>query len=276
MSAAPHAPHPGDEAFARFNRHQGMGRVRDPYPDWAALRREAPVHRMPISVLFGPGAGQALDPEQEAVAVFGFEAAAEVLRDGERFSSAAYERTIGRVLGPSLLSRDGREHTALRRILQPAFGRRALARVERELVGPAVARRVERLAGRRRADLIPALTFPFPVEVIARMIGLPPPEHARFHTLAVELISVAFDPARGLRAAQALGELFAQHLAERRHAPGEDLASLLAGARLDDAPLDDATAEACLRLLVPAGVETTYRSTSNLLLALLTRTVWML
>lgn len=269
MSVSTGAPHPEDAVFARFNRHQGMGRVRDPHPEWAALRRRAPVQRARVSTLFGGGAAGLLDREKEAVAVFGFDAAAEVLRDAERFSSAAYEQTLGRVLGPSLLALDGRAHTALRRVLQPALGRRALGGIERELVAPAVAGRVGRLAGWRRADLIPSLTFPFPVEVIARMIGLAPREHARFHRLAVALISVAFDPARGLRASRDLGSLFAAHLAARRREPADDLTGLLAAARVEGEPLEDATILACLRLLAPAGAETTYRSTSNLLFALL-------
>ena len=59
---------------------------------------------------------------------------------------------------------------------------------------------VDRFAARGRADLVRELTFPFPVEVIARMIGLPEEDHALFHRLAVELISIAFDPPRGLAA----------------------------------------------------------------------------
>ena len=34
------------DPFDEFNRHQGLGRVRDPYRRWAAMRRESPVQRM--------------------------------------------------------------------------------------------------------------------------------------------------------------------------------------------------------------------------------------
>ena len=54
-------------------------------------------------------------------------------------------------------------------------------------------------------------------------------------------------------------------LAERRSAPRDDLMSVLAHAELDGTRLDDEAIYAFLRLLAPAGAETTYRSSSNLL-----------
>lgn len=267
---APPLVDPGDEVFARFNRHQGLGRVRDPYAAWAALRREGPVHPLAPGTLLGRSEGGVPGMPEEMVLVVGFEAAARVLRDGATFSSAGYASTIGRVMGPTILAMDEPRHGRLRALLQPAFTRGGLGRVGREVVAPVVRELLDRIAGRPRADLIPALTFPFPVAVIARMLGLPEVEHARFHRLAVELISVAFDPARGLAASAALRELFAPHLAARRRAPRDDLLGRLACARLDGGPLDDEVAMGFLRLLAPAGVETTYRATSNLLFGLLT------
>ena len=71
-----------------------------------------------------------------------------------------------------------------------------------------------------RAELVRELTFPFPVRVIARLLGLPNSEMAHFHRLAVELISVGFDMDRGLAASQALGDYFGAILADRRTSPG--------------------------------------------------------
>lgn len=256
--------------FERFNRAQGLGRVRDPYPAWAALRREGPVHPLLPGALLGrPGVRLPFMPES-MVLVVGYEAAVRVLRDGTTFSSAGYERTIGQVMGPTILAMDGAAHAARRALLQPAFTRGALARVEREIVTPIVHRLLDRIAGRERVDLVPAFTFPFPVAVIAAMIGLPEAEHARFHRLAVELISVAFDPARGLAASRGLRELLAPHLEARRRAPRDDLLTRLVQARPEGEPLDEEEIFGFLRLLAPAGAETTYRSTSNLLFGLLT------
>ena len=73
-----------------------------------------------------------------------------------------------------------------------------------------------------------------------------------------------------MAASQQLREYFAGILAERRRQPAQDVISVLAQAELDGVRLTDEEIFAFLRLLLPAGAETTYRSSSNLLLGLLT------
>jgi cytochrome P450 len=70
-------------------------------------------------------------------------------------------------------------------------------------------------------------------------------------------------------ASRQLRGLFARVLAERRREPRDDLMSVLAHAELDGTRLTDEEIFAFLRLLAPAGAETTYRSSSNLLFGLL-------
>src|SRR5262249_37501653 len=70
---------------------------------------------------------------------------------------------------------------------------------------------------------------------------------------------------------QKLRDYFAEILAERRRSPKDDVVSVLAGAELDGQRLEDEEIFAFLRLLLPAGAETTYRSSSNLLYGLLSR-----
>jgi cytochrome P450 len=258
------------DPFEEFNRAQaGMGRVRNPYTRLAELRRLGAVHKIAIRDLLGPVPLAPGMPE-EIYSVVSHEAVARVLLDGETFSSSGYARSMGLVMGHTILEMDEPEHGRYRGLLQKAFTKRALDRWERELVRPVVNGLIDRFAGRGRADLVRELTFPFPVSVIAGMIGLDEADHRDFHRLAVELISIAIDPMRGMRASQALREMFARVLAERRRAPREDLISVLAQAELDGTRLDDEAIYAFLRLLAPAGAETTYRSSSNLLFGLLT------
>jgi len=101
------------------------------------------------------------------------------------------------------------------------------------------------------------------------MIGLPAEDHDRFHRLAVELISVGIDWDGGVRASRELREIFAPVVAARRREPKDDLISVLAHAELDGTRLSDEEIYAFLCLLAPAGAETTYRSSSNLLFGLL-------
>jgi cytochrome P450 len=257
------------DPFERFNRAQGMGAVRDPYAGLAAMRTAAPVHKLNVRALMG-GATPLVGAPDEIYTVLTFDAVDEVLRDDARFCSAGYARSMGIVMGHTILEMDGAEHLRHRGLLSKAFTRRALERWERELVRPVVNELVDRFAGRGSADLVRELTFPFPVRVIAEMIGLPAESYQRFHRLAVELISVGVDWEGGLRASRELGELFAPVVAERRRRPTDDLISVLAHAEIEGARLSDEEIFAFLRLLAPAGAETTYRSSSNLLFGLLT------
>lgn len=257
------------DPFEEFNQAQGMGSVRDPYPLFAMMRAQAPVHRMDLVAM-----GRSLEDLPEGVSpvvyvVVSYDGVSEVLRDGKRFSSSGYAATMGPVMGHTILEMDEPEHSRYRGLLQKAFTKKALERWERDLVRPVVHGLIDRFADRGHADLVRELTFPFPVSVIAGMIGLDEEDHATFHRLAVELISVSVDRERGLRASQALGELFARLLERRRREPRDDLISVLAHAELDDTRLSDEEIFAFLRLLAPAGAETTYRSSSNLLFGLL-------
>jgi len=257
-----------EDPFERFNRAQGIGSVRNPYAGVAAMRALAPVHRVDLRGL-PRGRNRATAPPDELYTVLTYEGVFQVLRDGRRFSSAGYQRSMGVVMGHTILAMDGEEHLRYRALISKAFSRRALERWEHELVRPTVGAYVDAFAARGKADLVRELTFPFPVRVVASMIGLPVEDHATFHRLAVELISIHIDFDAGMRASRELGELFAPVLAARRRGPRDDLTSVLAHAELDGTRLSDEDIYAFLRLLAPAGAETTYRSSSNLLFGLL-------
>jgi cytochrome P450 len=113
------------------------------------------------------------------------------------------------------------------------------------------------------------VTFNFPAQVIARILGLPRADYPAFQRWAIELTSVAANWDRGVAASAALRDYFAGVMAERRSAPGDDLISELVRAEVDGEKLTDEEIYSFLRLLLPAGVETTYRATGNLLFALL-------
>jgi cytochrome P450 len=64
-------------------------------------------------------------------------------------------------------------------------------------------------------------TFTFPVQVIARILGLPRADYPRFQRWALELTSVSANWDRGIAASEALRDYFAAVMAERRAAPGD-------------------------------------------------------
>jgi cytochrome P450 len=176
---------------------------------------------------------------------------------------------MGMVMGHSILEMDEPEHHHYRGLIQQAFTRKALERWQDDLVRPLVESLVDAVAARSSGDLVRDLTFPFPVTVIAGMLGLPQEDLERFHRWAVQLISVGFDPEVGIAASERLRQYFAEILAERRTAPRDDLISVLATVEREGQTLTDEEIFAFLRLLLPAGAETTYRSSSNLLFGLM-------
>jgi cytochrome P450 len=93
---------------------------------------------------------------------------------------------------------------------------------------------------------------------------------AAFMRWADDIIAVPVFPEKGIAAARALGEYLVPVIADRRAAPRGDLISRLAAAEIDGERLDDEEILGFLRLLIPAGAETTFRYLGNTLFALLT------
>jgi cytochrome P450 len=243
------------------------GTTRDPWPDLAVKRRETPV-----------GQGHTIAPEHlpEGIEVepgwiaFRYEDCSHILRDAKTFTSTSYDATIGMVMGHMILGMDDPEHRIHRNLVAHAFREKALARWEPEFIGPIVDELIDRFAADGEADLVRQLTFEFPVRVIARLLGLPEEDFPQFQRWSIELISLVADIDRGIAASEALREYFAGVVAERRARPAEDVISDLVSAEIDGEHLSDEAIYSFLRLLLPAGAETTYRSSGNLLYLLLT------
>jgi Cytochrome P450 len=267
------APAEEYDPFEDFNRSAGIGVVENPYPIFAMARASTPILKEDLSAMIGLGDGMTFPGElPDVYTAFGFDAVQTVLRDGDTFSSSGYAEVIGAVMGHTILEMDEPEHHTYRSLVQQAFSRKAMDTWETELVRSVVDEHIDRFVDRGHADLVRELTFPFPVVVIARLLGLPREDLTRFHRLAVELISVGFDMDRGITASTALHEYFSGIIADRRAHPENDVISVLVKAELEGQRLTDDEIIAFLRLLLPAGAETTYRSSSNLLFGLLTNT----
>jgi len=256
------------DPFEAFDWGMGMYSVRDPYPRFAQLRRQGPIHWVDLSKWYPPFMDASEDPH--GWAIVGYRLASRVLRDAEAFSSAKYQRTAEAVMGKNLLSTDPPEHTRYRELVSQAFTPRAISLWEDQVVRPVIRRRLQALAPRGRADLTRDFTFLFPVEVIARLFGLPEGDLSDFHRWSVELQLVLFDFERGCRASRQLTDFLRPVIESHRREPGTDLCSALLAAELGGEKLSEEEILGFMRLLLPAGLETTYRSAGNLLCALLT------
>ena len=245
------------------------GDTRDPYPEFAQKRREEPVWagNFMNAELLPPG----IELSDEWI-VFRYDDCSRVLRDPKTFTSTGYDATIGVVMGHMILGMDDPEHRQNRNLVAAAFREKSLARWEPEFIAPIVDEQIDRFVERGHADLVRELTFEFPVRVIARILGLPEEDFAQFQQWSIELITLGADIERGLQASESLRQYFAGIVSDRRAQPREDVISDLVQAQMDGEMLDDEAIYAFLRLLLPAGAETTYRSSGNLLYLLLTHT----
>jgi cytochrome P450 len=243
------------------------GSIRDPYPRLHELCRESPVHTGPIDLGDGVDLGDPTRPPP--VTVLGFDEVVQVLRDNETYSSAVYEDVMGMVMGRTILQMDEPEHRSVRALVASSFRSKMLERWEEDLVAVVVNELIDSFVERGRSDLVRDVTFNFPVQVIARILGLPRADYPTFQRWALELTSVSANWERGMAASAALRDYFVDVMAERRATPGDDLISDLVQAEVDGEHLSDEEICSFLRLLLPAGVETTYRATGSLLFALL-------
>ena len=243
------------------------GTTRDPWPALAEKRCAAPVSKgltMPSDAL-----PEGFDVEPGWIA-YRYDDCSRILRDAKTFTSTAYDSTIGMVMGHMILGMDDPEHREHRNLVAHAFREKSLARWEPEFIRPIVDELIDRFAADGRADLVRQMTFEFPVRVIARLLGLPEEDFSQFQRWSVELIGLVADIERGLAASESLRGYFAGVVARRRTRPAEDVISDLVTAEVDGDKLTDEAIYSFLRLLLPAGAETTYRSSGNLLFLLLT------
>jgi len=241
--------------------------LRNPYPFFAEMRGGAGLFRG--TVIDHSKTPESLRPKNEYAAV-SFDAVNKVFRDSKAFNSKIYESTINLFIGPSILGMEGKAHWEHRNLVSAAFKSKSLSRWEPEVVRPIVDGLIDELIEDGQADLVKAFTFEFPTRVITRLLGLPEEDLPTFRRRAVQLISYAVNYEKAFEASAALKEYFLEQIDKRRSKPTEDVIGDLVTAEIDGEKLSDEAIYSFLRLLLPAGLETTYRSSGNLLYLLLT------
>ncbi|HUI25596.1 MAG TPA: cytochrome P450 [Candidatus Kryptonia bacterium] len=235
-----------------------MSEVRDPYPAYARLRRDEPVKLLDLPL--APG-----------YIVTRFADVMTVLKDNALFSSHANANGIGLVMGRTILEMDGTEHARHRNIVAPAFVPKALQGGDLPTVVARFAHdMIDGFARDGRADLVSQFTRTFPLRVIAHLIGVPIEDYGTFKRWSLDLIGFADDPPKGFEAAGTLVEYLKPIVAARKAEPRGDLLSTITHAEVDGERLTDDEVYSFLKLLLPAGSDTTYRLIGSMLYALLT------
>ena len=243
------------EFIELFGGHM-MSEVPNPYPVYAELRRREPVK--PMEFPLGP-----------TFMVTRFDDVMAVLRDATVFSSSANGKGIGLVMGRTIIEMDGQEHLHHRNLLAPAFLPKQLRAGLDKVIEGLAHELLDEIAAHGEADLVSEFTRNFPVRIIAHLIGIPVEEYEKFQQWSFDLIGFASEPLKGFAASEALVQFLKPLIALRRVEPRDDLLTTLTHAEVDGHSLTDEEIYSFMRLLLPAGAETTFRLMGTTLFALL-------
>jgi len=197
---------------------------------------------------------------------------AEAMRDEARFSkSGAFRPLTFPFLGPNITGYDGREHTVKRTLVSPAFRRTAIPHYVQPVIRPIAEELAAELAPLGEADLMAAFAKRYPMRVICRLLGIPRADEDNMADWAVAMLHFVHDPDSATRAHAEFTEYVGPLIEDRRAHPCDDLLSALATEETEGQRLDDEEVFGFLRLLFPAGVDTTWQATGNLMYAVLGR-----
>ncbi|TVL92233.1 cytochrome P450 [Streptomyces sp. SAJ15] len=252
----------------------------DPYPLYAELRKTPVLHEEDgpyVVSTYWEIQGLLHDPRISSDARNLSPAAARLSPE----VAGATEEEEGSGLPPSFLRLDPPEHDRLRRMAMTPFGPPHTPRRIHEMRGELtriVADLIDGFGDRTRIDLVDSFSYPFPVTVICRLLGVPREDETRFHSWADTIAASldpdpSADPVERRRVAQQarteLGMYLSGLIEERRRTPGDDLLSALATGHGPDGQMSHLEVLTTAALLLIAGHETTVNLITNGMLTLL-------
>lgn len=220
--------------------------VENPYPIWQELRQKCPIaHTDRFTGVYFPSR---------------YEDVRAIAYDPEHFSSRRVFIREGRPpLAPAPpITSDPPAHRAERKVLLPAFTPAAIQKLEpraralcRELL--------ERLSGKDACDGTVDYAQEIPARLTARMLGISEDAGDLFRRWIHEFFELSMtDISIVPRVIGEVAAFFDEAIARCRKTPGDDLISYLIAARMDGEPLSNAHINGTLRLLLFAGVDTTW------------------
>ena len=245
----------------------------DPFPLYARLRDEDPVHWSPalkswVLTRYDDVRRVCLDPEMSSDRLRPFFAR---LPPAE----AAQIAEVIRYLTLWMVFRDPPEHTRLRQLAARVFNVRSIHAL-RPNIEALSAWLIERIGEQESFDFISEFAGPLPALVIMDMLGVPQSELAQVKRLSDEMAlfigSTRDSPEKYARAEAAtrdMSALFRELIRSRRQAPRADLLTALIQAEEDGQRLSEDELVATCIILLFAGHETTTHHIANGLAALL-------
>jgi cytochrome P450 len=236
--------------------------IEDPYPQYARLRATDPVH---------------WSDKLRSWVLFRYDDVAAAFREDARLSS---ERSPSGIPIRTVAS-DPPAHGPVRAMLTASLGPRVrtVGAYVQELIatlldalGPATTRAVERAELDGEVDLIAGFAYPLPIQVIAQLFDVPPPERTIFeeHSRAIARgMDRFFSSGEVMEGLRRIGAYFLEMVQERRATTGDDLVHRLLAAEHHGDRLSELEVVSMCSALVFGGHETTVNLIGNGMLALL-------
>ena len=257
--------------FEKWGNILGPDRFVDPYPIYERMRAAGPVSFSPLlqqwAVVGYEEARQVLSSSS-----FGVAPQIDLLLEARPYSRMA--DTTKALLRNALLFTDPPLHTRLRSVVNRAFTPRRMQRLEAR-VAELVDRLLADIADDPVPDLVPTLTEPLPIQVIAELIGVPedrwPWVTATSATLRRVLDTfVVVDPAEIDETCEQIATYYGALADQRRAEPRDDLITTLAAAEAEG-NIARAELVSLLTILLLAGHETTTGAIGNAAVVLAAR-----
>jgi cytochrome P450 len=191
-------------------------------------------------------------------------------RDPRQFPAAAANlRYSLPVQGRTLLCMEGEEHRISRALVADAFQPRAVQELLGALLRPLAHELIDAFGARRELDLVAEYCHRYPLRVIARLLGIPAADEEQLFAWVRGLFDYPFNPQAALKARDEVNAFLLPLIHERRVAPRADLISRLASAQVEGHTLDDEDILSFVKLLFPAGADTTYLTLGSMMNAVL-------
>lgn len=180
-----------------------------------------------------------------------------------------FPEEIEAVMNSHMLNMDPPEHTRLRRLVSGAFTARRVAGLAPR-VEEITARLLDATAGQERVNLVDALAYPLPLQVICELLGVPEAERAPFRGWSAAIGTGVWNPEAVARAGTELSAYLRTLIARHRADPGDDLYSAVIALQEGDDELTENELISLGFLLLVAGQESTAHLIANVAYVLLT------
>lgn len=177
-----------------------------------------------------------------------------------QLAEAGQDDELSNMFSPHMLFNDDPAHARLRGLVAAKFTRRRVEQL-RPRVEQLTGELLDALPRDRPVDLIARVAFPLPLTVICELLGVPPQEREPMRAWTAALMEDL--PARAVPASQEMERYFADLIAAKRAAPGDDLLSALIQVAADEDRLSPAELMGTLFLLFVAGHETSTNMIGN-------------